>query len=482
MSLWSKLINKGIDKHKGIFEVKQIRALNAVLVVATLICLLLAINAFLVGRIPNGYIQLIRAALLVVGYYISTRGKYFFGFLLAISTLVLSNIGFILFQEYDTGNGYSYIIFLVLAYYFLGSKKKILIYYSLIASLGLVNYYFESFKEELPLQGQLITYVSIVTILFFLLKLFHDENQAYSQELIKRQQEMETLNEELKSALESAEAKSVQLAIANTKMTSLQKQMVNTQKLKSLNSLSKGALERISNPLNFISAGVGALHVSYEELLDILDSYRKLQTLDQKDLPNAFLEIKQKEEEVVIDELVDDTAYLLKDLHVGINELTEFMNTLSIFTTRISVSNKLEFSIKKLINDLLDKLPEASKSRISVEISPKLNKAKIEPRSLQLALTELLKNALDYSDKEVILKVWDMGRKWAVSIKDFGQGISEKEQERVFDPFYTTNKSKQHKGLGLTLASYIITQHKGNLELQSTEKEGTTIYVTIPLY
>ncbi len=64
-----------------------------------------------------------------------------------------------------------------------------------------------------------------------------------------------------------------------------------------------------------------------------------------------------------------------------------------------------------------------------------------------------------------------------VTIWDRGQGMSEQTRRRIFEPFYSTKP--EGTGLGLTLAQRIVAAHRGRIELESEEGEGTRVRVTL---
>jgi signal transduction histidine kinase len=73
------------------------------------------------------------------------------------------------------------------------------------------------------------------------------------------------------------------------------------------------------------------------------------------------------------------------------------------------------------------------------------------------------------------------GREWAVvSIRDSGIGISPKDLERIFEPFYTTRGTNGGTGLGLSVTYGIVTDHGGTIEVASHPGEGTTFTVWLP--
>ncbi len=73
------------------------------------------------------------------------------------------------------------------------------------------------------------------------------------------------------------------------------------------------------------------------------------------------------------------------------------------------------------------------------------------------------------------------GREWAVaSIHDSGIGISPKDIDRIFEPFYTTRGTHGGTGLGLSVTYGIVTDHGGTIEVESQPSEGTTFTVWLP--
>ena len=71
-----------------------------------------------------------------------------------------------------------------------------------------------------------------------------------------------------------------------------------------------------------------------------------------------------------------------------------------------------------------------------------------------------------------------------IEIQDSGPGISPKDLEHIFDPFYTTKHAsgeREGTGLGLTIAHQIIQEHGGYIEVSSEVGRGTTFFVNLPV-
>lgn len=93
----------------------------------------------------------------------------------------------------------------------------------------------------------------------------------------------------------------------------------------------------------------------------------------------------------------------------------------------------------------------------------------------------LLDNALKFSRPggEVILKVESSESQVAVSVQDFGAGISESDLPHIFTRFYGVDRSRTGggHGLGLSLARSIARLHGASIDVQSTEGAGCTFQV-----
>lgn len=96
----------------------------------------------------------------------------------------------------------------------------------------------------------------------------------------------------------------------------------------------------------------------------------------------------------------------------------------------------------------------------------------------------LLSNAIKYNKPEGEIAI-ELARKDGyiqVAVKDTGIGITEDEQEKLFDRFYRADKSrtKEGTGLGLAIVKQIIELHKGEILVESLPDEGTTFTIKLP--
>jgi len=71
-------------------------------------------------------------------------------------------------------------------------------------------------------------------------------------------------------------------------------------------------------------------------------------------------------------------------------------------------------------------------------------------------------------------------QKAVISVRDTGEGIAEENLDRIFDPFFTTKKGGT--GLGLSICYNIARTHQGDIEVKSKPGQGTTLFVSLPLF
>ena len=68
-----------------------------------------------------------------------------------------------------------------------------------------------------------------------------------------------------------------------------------------------------------------------------------------------------------------------------------------------------------------------------------------------------------------------------VSVVDNGVGMSSEEAKDAFIPFRTSKKNQGGTGFGLAIAKKIVQAHGGSIVMESTEDQGTTVVITLPL-
>ncbi|MBB6326680.1 signal transduction histidine kinase [Algoriphagus iocasae] len=82
--------------------------------------------------------------------------------------------------------------------------------------------------------------------------------------------------------------------------------------------------------------------------------------------------------------------------------------------------------------------------------------------------------------KTTVARLFSGGLAVELSVKDNGNGIPEHIREKIFQPLFTTKPTGQGTGLGLSLSYDIVKAHGGELKVESSEGDGSTIIMHLP--
>ena len=113
--------------------------------------------------------------------------------------------------------------------------------------------------------------------------------------------------------------------------------------------------------------------------------------------------------------------------------------------------------------------------------------AEVDEVKMTLVVSNLVENAIKYNKDHGWVKViLDADHQFfTVQVSDSGIGIPEESLAQIYERFYRVEKSHSKEiggtGLGLAITKTAILLHKGSITVTSTEGEGTTFLVKIPL-
>ena len=131
---------------------------------------------------------------------------------------------------------------------------------------------------------------------------------------------------------------------------------------------------------------------------------------------------------------------------------------------------------------------EATEPEQRIEVSLPGDPIPVDGDSLRLEqiISNLISNALKYSPSARKVEVSagrENGEAW-LTVRDYGIGISDDDQRRLFEPFQRAGLSKDTipgAGLGLYVVQRLVTAHSGGIEVASTPGEGARFTVRLPL-
>ena len=136
------------------------------------------------------------------------------------------------------------------------------------------------------------------------------------------------------------------------------------------------------------------------------------------------------------------------------------------------------------INDMLATLQsEFAEMNAKVSIEGHATRSILgKPQALRRCLTNLLANAVKFGSQAAV--VVEDGSTLVIRVRDDGPGIPEDQLERVFEPFYRLESSRNRdtggSGLGLSIARDVIQAHGGTLVLRNLPLRGLEATVSLP--
>lgn len=282
-------------------------------------------------------------------------------------------------------------------------------------------------------------------------RLFRSRELKITSEIIAK------MNEELERRIDER----------SKELSKTQTQLFQTSKLATLGEMAAGLAHEINQPLGGISL--------------VATNFRKLR--ERQKLTDAELESG------------------IKDIESSVKRMSQIIQHIRIFARQESLMFK-EVDIMETIGSSLSLLGEQLRLH-EIEVvqttEPDLPKIKGEPYQLEQVWINLISNARDAMDeksKQIVegkLSVAEYRKKLVisashqkelkmilVSFTDNGVGLNEENRKRAFEPFFTTKEVGKGTGLGLSISYGIIDTHKGKIEMDSHQGEGTVVKVYLP--
>jgi len=195
--------------------------------------------------------------------------------------------------------------------------------------------------------------------------------------------------------------------------------------------------------------------------------------------------------ELVMENLTKDTeAY--KDLELVLKEARRARDVVRrlLDFARQSESTHAHASLNEVVQDVVAlsrHLIQTSGVELGVTLQPDLPWASMDSNQMKQVLLNLVHNALQAMPNggEMEIKSEAASRNdrncVMVSVRDTGVGMTQAEQARIFEPFYTTKGNRGGTGLGLSVTYGIITDHGGQIDVESQPGVGSKFMVWLPL-
>ncbi len=299
-----------------------------------------------------------------------------------------------------------------------------------------------------------------------------------------------SLEEKVQQRTEELAQKNQKLSQTLEELQRTQAQLIQSEKMSGLGRMVGGIAHEINNPINFISGNVIHAQNYFDELLDLISSYRE-------ELPHPSPMIQEKIEEMDLDYLREDVEKLLTSMKYGCERIAKIVQGLRTFS-RLDEAEIKPVDIHVSIDSslmLLESRINGEANRPSVKIIKhygNIPEVTCYPAQLNQVFFNLLSNAIDAlaevrSPVQFVPKIEIITERTAqntvrIVIRDNGVGIPEAIKDKIFDPFFTTKPVGQGTGLGLSTSYQIIVeQHGGQLTCESQINQGSEFVIEIPI-
>jgi len=149
-----------------------------------------------------------------------------------------------------------------------------------------------------------------------------------------------------------------------------------------------------------------------------------------------------------------------------------------------------EVSVEYVIREAIDQCQITADSRnITVNYRENSDALVLGDRDqLIMAVHNLIENAINYSPENTKVSVTTTNESGIIdlSVTDQGIGISESEQDRIFERFYRVDPARSRQtggtGLGLSIVKHVAAKHGGEVKVWSVENVGSTFSIRLPIY
>jgi two-component system sensor histidine kinase KdpD len=183
-------------------------------------------------------------------------------------------------------------------------------------------------------------------------------------------------------------------------------------------------------------------------------------------------------------EKVGEVRELILDAATRLWLLIEKLLDLSLLQSGQSQPVAAVCSIEEVLGEAVEQA-RAGRGLFQLSVERELPPIEADPAQLERAFANVLENAARYSaGKPVSVRARAVAGRLRVRVVDQGPGIHPGEQERVFLPFYRASDapSPHHgSGLGLAIAKGFVEVNGGQIAVESTPGQGTSIVVEFPL-
>jgi signal transduction histidine kinase len=274
-----------------------------------------------------------------------------------------------------------------------------------------------------------------------------------------------------------------ELVVVNKKLSDMQLQLLQSEKMASIGQLASGVAHEINNPIGFVKSNLGSLAAYVKNLAEIIESYEAAEKELGASFATAFETTRARKLELDYNFLIKDLSQLIEESREGVQRVSKIVLDLKNFSRSGDGAKEwsdLHAGIETTINIVWNQL------KYKVEVIREYGTLPLV-RCVASQINQVVMNLLVNAEQaiadrgHITLRTGVEGDQVWFEVEDDGCGISPENQVRIFEPFYTSKPVGQGTGLGLSITFGIIQQHQGTISVRSAPGQGSTFRVTLPI-
>jgi len=279
--------------------------------------------------------------------------------------------------------------------------------------------------------------------------------------------------------------------LLNKQKEELQTQLLHAQKMESIGHLAAGIAHELNTPLQYVGDNVKFLQESFNDLINLSKNCASFMR-NKELIKNDFSELRNSIENIDIDFLESETPAAFKQTLEGIAHLSKIVKAMKEFS-HPDVDYKVAADINRLIESTVTIARNEWKyvSVVELDLDGTLPVVNCLPGEFNQVVLNLIINASHAIEEKYgknnikgTIKISTKLKEQGVEIKvtDNGIGIPEEIKCKIYNPFFTTKEVGKGTGQGLAIShAIIVNKHNGSLVCESTEGEGASFIITLPL-
>ncbi|MDB5241795.1 MAG: histidine kinase [Spirosoma sp.] len=306
--------------------------------------------------------------------------------------------------------------------------------------------------------------------------------QLSAQTLLQEQEKQYLLAQHNQTLERQVHQRTAALEASLDELRQTQHQLIQAEKMAAMGKLTKGIVDRILNPLNYIN----------NFALTARDLLQEMQTVTRKHLILLAADEQNQLEEVTvmltqnlskIHEHGNSTARILQDMQ---KLLKERSSTLVL----LELNQYLTQHINEVLQKALARYPTLS-VKLELQLSPRAISVQLLPVEFGEALACLVDNACYTLDEKsrreplfaarLAISTQVVDEQVRLEVRDNGRGIAAREVSQLFNPFFTTKPTAKGTGLGLFMSKDMVESMHGELQIESVEGQYTQVTIRLPL-